>query len=240
MLFQPPLQQAVLLRRYKRFLADIRLPCGEEVTIHCANTGSMRNCIAQEQPCWYSTSNNPKRKYSRSWEIATTPEGDLAGINTARANNLVVEAIENGTIKELQGYEQLRTEVRYGEERSRIDILLEQPGLPGCYVEVKSVTLREDADGCVNRGLFPDSVSVRASKHVRELMAMKAAGHRAVLVFCVQHSGIKTVSPADDLDPKYGEILRQGVAAGVEVLAYGADISAEGISLVRALPVVFD
>lgn len=240
MLFQPPLQQAVLLRRYKRFLADIRLPCGEEVTIHCANTGSMRNCIAEEQACWYSTSSNPKRKYSRSWEIATTPDGDLAGINTARANTLVVEAIENGTIKELQGYEALRTEVRYGEERSRIDVLLEQPGLPSCYVEVKSVTLREDAANCSNRGLFPDSVSVRASKHVRELMVMKAAGHRAVLVFCVQHSGISSVAPADELDPKYGEVLRQGVAAGVEVLAYGADISAEGISLVRALPVVFD
>lgn len=240
MLFQPPLQQAVLLRRYKRFLADIRLPSGEEVTIHCANTGSMRNCIAPGQPCWYSTSNNPKRKYSRSWEIAITPDGDLAGINTARANMLVVEAIENGTLKELQGYEQLRTEVRYGEERSRIDVLLEQPGLPSCYVEVKSVTLREDTDRCANRGLFPDSVSARASKHVRELMAMKAAGHRAVLVFCIQHSGIKTVSPADDLDPKYGELLRQGVAAGVEVLAYQADISAAGISLERSVPVVLD
>lgn len=240
MLFQPPLQKALLLRRYKRFLADIRLPCGEEVTVHCANTGSMRNCIAEQQACWYSTSSNPKRKYSRSWEIATTPDGDLAGINTARANALVVEAIENGTIKELQGFDALRTEVRYGEEKSRIDILLEQQGSANCYVEVKSVTLREDSATCVNRGLFPDSVSARASKHVRELMAMKAAGHRAVLVFCVQNSGIKSVSPADELDPKYGELLRQGVAAGVEVLAYGADIDAKGIALVRPLPVIFD
>ena len=238
MKFSPPLQQAVLLRRYKRFLADIRLPCGIDVTIHCPNTGSMRNCLAEGEPLWYSTSDNPKRKYSRTWEIATTSWGDLAGIKSVYANKLVVEAIASGLIKELQGYQSQLTEVRYGEEGSRIDILLQSEGVPSCYVEVKSVTLREDTAAQLNRGLFPDSVSARGSKHLRELMAVQAQGHRAVLLFCVQNNGILSVAPADELDPLYGKLLRQAVAAGVEVYAYGANVSAEGIELMRPLPVL--
>lgn len=238
MQYPSPLQAATLLRRYKRFLADIRLPSGEEVTIHCPNTGSMRNCLAEGGTIWYSTSDNPKRKYSRTWEIATTPDGDLAGIKSAYANELVVEAIGSGLISQLQGYSSLRTEVRYGEERSRIDILLQGDDKPDCYIEVKSVTLREDLEGAARRGLFPDSVSDRASKHLRELMLMREQGRRAVLLFCVQHTGIDTVSPADELDPRYGQLLRQAAAAGVEIYSYGADISAEAITLVRPLSVV--
>lgn len=232
MKFNPPLQPATLVKRYKRFLTDIILPDGEEVTIHCPNTGSMKNCLAPESTCWFSISDNPKRKYSRTWEIATTPAGDLAGINTGRANALVVEAIECGVIAELAGYGSLRTEVRYGEERSRIDILL-QTGSEQCYVEVKNVTL------CAGegRGLFPDAVSSRGAKHLRELMAMVAQGHRAVLLFCVQHTGIESVAPADDIDPLYGKTLREAMASGVEVLAYGAVISAGEIALDRPLPV---
>ena len=235
MKFNPHLQQAVLLRRYKRFLADIALPDGEQITIHCPNTGSMKNCLSEGSPCWYSTSPNPRRKYPNTWEIATTPAGDLAGINTGRSNALVLEGIESGVVGELQGYEQLRTEVPYGEERSRIDILLQGAGAAPrhCYVEVKNVTLCQQR----GQGLFPDAVSARGTKHLRELMAVVARGHRAVLFFCVQHTGIEWVEPAAAIDPLYAATLRQAAAAGVEVLAYGATLSAAEITLQQPLPV---
>ncbi|TQV68291.1 DNA/RNA nuclease SfsA [Exilibacterium tricleocarpae] len=236
MKFAPPLQQAVLLKRYKRFLADVTLDSGEQTTIHCPNTGSMKNCILEGSPCWFSTSANPKRKYPYTWEIATTPAGALAGINTGRSNALVVEAVETGVITELQGYETLRTEVAYGAERSRIDILLQgRAGETGarCYVEVKNVTL-EDTGG---RGLFPDAVSARGTKHLRELMGVVAGGDRAVLLYCVQHTDIRWVEPADTIDPHYGETLREAVALGVEVVAYRASLSPLEIVLQRRLEV---
>lgn len=232
MKLNPPLQQALFLRRYKRFLADVRLPSGEEVTIHCPNTGSMKECLAENSDCWFSVSDNPKRKYSRTWDIATTPSGDLAGINTGRANALVAEAIESGIIVELQGYDSIRREVRYGDEGSRIDFLLS--GAQGdCYVEVKNVTLGYE-DG---QGFFPDAVSARGAKHLRELMLMVEAGSRAVLLFCVQHTGIVCVSPAADIDPLYASTLREAAAVGVEILAYKASLSNREIVLTQSLPV---
>ncbi len=231
--FDPPLAEGRLLRRYKRFLADVELPGGEQVTIHCPNTGSMKACLEEGSPCWFSQSDNPKRKYSRTWEIATTPAGDLAGVNTGRANALVEEAITNGTIAELQGYERVRREVPYGAERSRIDLLLE--GAAGnCYVEVKNVTLCEDE----GLGLFPDSVSSRGTKHLRELAAMVAEGHRAVLLFCVQHTGIRQVAAAAAIDPLYAQTLAEVADQGVEVFAYQADITPQAIALCRPLPVI--
>ncbi len=239
MKFDPPLQTALLLRRYKRFLADIKLPSGEEVTIHCPNTGSMKNCIVEGGQCWYSTSDNPKRKYPYTWEIATTPGGHLAGINTGRANGLVREAIESGVISELSGYSSIRSEVKYGQENSRIDFLLSGEGRDDCYVEVKSVTLCTDTDEISRgEGLFPDAVSQRGSKHLRELVDMKQQGNRAVLVFCVQHTGIQQVSPADEIDIIYGKTLRKAIMDGVEVLAYKASISPSEIVLTSKLPVV--
>lgn len=238
MLFDVPLQQGLLLRRYKRFLADVRLPNGDEITIHCPNTGSMKNCLAEESACWFSESDNPKRKYPHTWEIATTPQGDLAGVNTGRANALVVEAIETGVICELQGYQRLKTEVRYGEEKSRIDILLSQEGRPDCYVEVKNVTLREDSADVEGQGLFPDSVSDRGAKHLRELALMVEQGHRSVLLFCVQHSGIRTVSAAAEIDAVYAKTLAEAKRKGVEVYAYQAKLSAKEIVLHAPVPVV--
>jgi sugar fermentation stimulation protein A len=243
MKFSPLFQTATLLTRYKRFLADIRLPDGSVTTIHCPNTGSMKNCIVVNSPCWYSVSNNPKRKYPFTWEIATTPGGYLAGVNTGRANNLVREGIEIGVIEELAGYREIQAEVKYGDENSRIDFLLCDKRLSDslldganekqvdCYVEVKSVTLGMGG----GLGLFPDSVSARGAKHLRELMLMVKQGHRAVLVFCVQHTGIEQVSPADDIDPVYGQLLREAISKGVEVLVYGTAISAEEIVLTRRL-----
>lgn len=231
MKIEPPLEQAILLKRYKRFLADIRLANGEEMTIHCPNTGSMKNCWAPETPCWFSRSNDPKRKLPGTLEITSTPDGFLVGVNTGRPNKLVREAIESGVIAELQGYSEIRPEVKYGDENSRIDLLLID-GERRCYVEVKNTTLGV-GDG---RVLFPDAVTTRGAKHLRELMAMVEQGHRAVLVFCVQHSGAQSVGPADEIDPVYGQTLREAMDAGVEVLAYGCDLSAEEINLKSALP----
>jgi sugar fermentation stimulation protein A len=211
---------AQLVKRYKRFLADVLVPGGALITVHCPNTGSMKNCLAPMSPCWYSHSDNPARKYPNTLEIVTTPKGDLAGINTLRANTLVETAMAAGIIRELVGYDRIRREVVYGSEKSRVDFVLEKLG-ERCYVEVKNVTLME-AEG---QGLFPDAVSERGCKHVRELMQMRRQGHRAVLVFCVQHTGIQWVEPADAIDPLYGKTLRQAVAEGVEVLAYKAEIN---------------
>lgn len=231
MKIDPPFEKALLLNRYKRFLADIRLDNGEEFTIHCPNTGSMKNCWAPETPCWFSRSNDPKRKLPGTLEITTTPDGFLTGVNTQRPNKLVREAIENGTIMELQGYENIRPEVKYGDENSRIDLLLSM-GDRQCYVEVKNTTLGA-GDG---RVLFPDAVTTRGTKHLRELISMVQQGHRGVLVFCVQHTGAESVGPADDIDPTYGLTLREAVAAGVEVLAYGCQLTPGEIVIDQRLP----
>jgi sugar fermentation stimulation protein A len=231
----PALKQAQFLRRYKRFLADIRLPTGEEVTLHCPNTGAMTNCLAPMTPCWYSTSNNTARKYAHTLEIVTTPTGDLAGIHSARANQLVEIAIRDGVIAELQGYETLQREVVFGTQKSRVDFVLSN-AQQRCFVEVKSVTLME-AQG---QGLFPDAVSERGTKHLRELMQECAAGNRAVLLFCVQHTGIEWVEPARQIDPVYAATLCEAVAVGVEVLAYRTHIDPHGshMKLTTQLPFV--
>jgi sugar fermentation stimulation protein A len=230
MKFVPPLERGVFLRRYKRFFADIGLPDGEILTLHCANTGSMRNCQVPGAPCWFSRSADPRRKLPGTLEIVTTGDGRLAGVNTGRANRLVEEAIAAGSIAALRGYEGVRREVRYGEENSRIDFLLEGRSAP-CYVEVKSVTLSL-GDG---RAAFPDTVTRRGAKHLRELEAMVAGGARAVLLFCVQLSDIDVVVPAADLDPDYARALRQAGRQGVEVLAWGCRLGPEEIALEREL-----
>ncbi|MGI9274795.1 MAG: DNA/RNA nuclease SfsA [Endozoicomonas sp.] len=230
-----------LIRRYKRFMADVELEDGSQITIHCPNTGSMKNCLYPGRKVWFSDSGNPKRKYPCTWELGEIPvlysaeeRMTLAGLNTGKANPLVEEALTEKKIPELAAYDSIRREVRYGEENSRIDFLLQQEGLPDCYVEVKSVTLAV-GDGL---GLFPDAVTSRGTKHLRELTSICQQGGRAVLLFCVQHTGIDRVSPADEIDPVYGKALRQAAVAGVEILAWGADISTDEITLSRPLPVM--
>ncbi|MGS2718159.1 DNA/RNA nuclease SfsA [Eionea flava] len=234
--FSPPLQPAVLLSRYKRFLADIALPDGQVTTIHCPNTGAMTRCIVEGSPCWYSVSDNPKRKYPFTLEIVTTPNKGLACIHSARANALVEEALVKGVISELKDYDAIDREVRYGDENSRVDFLLrsDRRDLVDCYVEVKSVTLGMEG----GLGLFPDAVSQRGAKHLRELMVMVSRGYRAALLFCVQHTGISYVSPADAIDSHYGTLLRDAVQAGVEVLVYRAEINPERIQLAAPLPLI--
>ncbi len=236
------LYPAQLLRRYKRFLADIGLATGEQLTIHCPNTGSMKNCLVADSPCWYSQVESKTRKYPQTLELVTTPDGHWAGINTARTNELVAEALALGVIGALSGYRQIKREQPYGSEKSRIDFLLEQHPQDArpCYLEVKNVTLLDQAPGDTEaRGYFPDAVSERGSKHLRELMSVACAGQRAVLLFCVQHTGITSVSPADHIDKRYGQTLREAAAAGVELLAYSAEIRPEQglIQLAAPLPV---
>ena len=223
----PPLFPATFEKRYKRFFADVRTPSGELLTLHCPNTGSMKNCLVEGSSCWYSLSDNPKRKLPGTLEIVTSSQGNLAGVNTSRPNYLVREVIEADLVPELQGYNQIRTEVRYGEEKSRIDLLLEDRSLGQCYVEVKNVTL-DMGDGLAT---FPDAVTSRGTKHLRELMAMVAAGHRAVLFFCVQLTGVQRMEVAAEIDPGYAATLSEAVAAGVEVIAWRASIGADQIVL---------
>ncbi|MFZ0391511.1 MAG: DNA/RNA nuclease SfsA [Calditrichia bacterium] len=227
-----PLYKGILIRRYKRFLADVLLETGETVTAHCPNSGSMKGCYETGQPVLLSRAANPKRKLPFTWELSRMG-GHWIGINTARPNLLVREAIENKIVRELQGYDLIRPEVPYG-ENSRIDLLLE--GSAGrCYVEVKNVTL---TDG--NCARFPDSVTVRGQKHLRELQKMKAEGHRAVIFFVIQRPDADTFAPADAIDPEYGKLLRQAVAAGVEALAYQARISPVEINITHQLPILLN
>lgn len=236
MKYEPPLHPALLLRRYKRFFADIQLPSGDLLTIHCPNTGSMLNCLVPETPCWYSLSDNPKRKLPGTLELVTTATGGLACVNTHRANALVEEALREGRIPELTGYATLRREVRYGNENSRIDLLLEDEARGHCYIEVKSVTLGL-SEGL---GAFPDAVTLRGLKHLRELMSVAADGHRAVLFFCVLHEDVERMSPAAHIDAAYAEGVREALAAGVEVIVWKASLSPEELCLETPLPFDLD
>ncbi len=246
MKFQFPLQKALWIKRYKRFMVDLDLGNGEVLTVHNANTGSMKNCYVEGGDAWYWDSKNEKRKYPHSLELVQTPSGHVACINTSRPNYLVSEAIENNVVAELQDYTELKTEVRYGDEKSRIDILL-KGGKQDIYVEVKNTTLLEamlddapNSGGSFDAGIgyFPDSVSDRASKHLRELMLMVEQGHRGVIFFCVNHSGIKQVRPADHIDPVYGALLREAAQKGVEILAYRSHINEHEIYLKDKIEVV--
>ncbi|MCG9695688.1 DNA/RNA nuclease SfsA [Shewanella sp. Isolate11] len=232
MLFEPQFKQGTLIKRYKRFLADIELSDGSQITIHCPNTGSMRNCLFPGEAVWYSTSDNPKRKYPNTWEQHQTDAGHIIGINTGRANELAAEAIKEQVISELSGYQTQRREVKYGSENSRIDLLLEDPQRGLCYIEVKSCTLLEQG-----QGYFPDAVTSRGQKHLRELMEMVSLGHRAVLLFVVQHTGINCVSAASHIDPDYSRLLKQAYQAGVEILAYSTELSPAGAKLTKSCPV---
>ncbi|MBA1193823.1 DNA/RNA nuclease SfsA [Pseudomonas entomophila] len=233
MLFSPELERGRLLRRYKRFLADIELASGEQLTIHCPNTGSMLNCMREGGDVWFTRSNDPKRKLPGTWELSETPQGRLACINTGRANALVEEALRAGVITELAGFDALRREVAYGEERSRVDFYLKYAEGPA-YVEVKSVTLGYP-DSAV--AAFPDAVTQRGAKHLRELASLARQGVRAVQLYCVNLSGIEAVRPAQEIDDAYAQALRAAVRDGVEVLAYGTRVETTGIVIDRPLPV---
>lgn len=236
MKFDPPLEQAILLRRYKRFLADLRLPDGREITVHCPNTGSMKNCAPPGAPVLYSDSGNPARKYRHTLEAVQVAHGHWAGVNTSRTNALVEEALRAKRIDGLKRFTSLRREVTFGD--SRFDLALENAsGIT--WIEVKNVTLGpaddEPDDGVI---AFPDAVTERGQKHLLTLRDAVMDGHRAVLFFCVQHTGARLARPADEIDARYGELLREVSRQGVRVIAWKTRICAEEFVLEREIPVL--
>ncbi|HSS28801.1 MAG TPA: DNA/RNA nuclease SfsA [Usitatibacter sp.] len=234
MRFASRLVEGRLIRRYKRFLADVQL-AGEVITAACPNTGSMMGCAEPGSRVWLSEHDSATRKYRHTWELVEVKgrKPVLVGINTAKPNALVAEAIAEGAIPELAGYPTVRREVAFGEERSRVDFVLE--GERGsCYVEVKNVT----AAASKGVALFPDCVSERGARHLRELMRLKTLGLRPVQLYCVQRGDVEEVRPADGIDHEYGRTLREAIAAGVEVLAYRARVTPEEIRIVKRIEVV--
>jgi sugar fermentation stimulation protein A len=231
MRFDPPLIRATLLRRYKRFLADVVLEDGSEITVHCANPGSMLEVSVPGRPVLLSRSNNERRKLPHTWELIRLSRS-WVGVNTLRTNALAEEAIRKHRITELGGYPQLRREVRTGD--SRIDFLLGDAGKPDCLVEVKNVTLT-DGNGTA---IFPDSVTVRGQKHLLELMTVVDSGRRAVMLFWINRGDCRGFSPADDIDPAYGRLLRQARDHGVEILAYRAKVTPKQVTADASIPIV--
>lgn len=232
-----------LRRRYKRFLADIRLDDGRDVVAHCPNTGSMKAVNVPGCRVWLSPSDNPKRKLAWTWEFIELPQEEgttaLVSVHTGRANRLVEAALEAGAIAPLAGYQTLKREVKVAD--ARLDFRLDDPQRGAAYIEVKQVTLKE-TDG---HGFFPDSVSVRGTKHLHTLRTLAQQGERAVLLFCVAHEGIGDVAPAGHIDTAYAHALAEAVASGVEVLAYGIEVQRVqtrpvAVRLARQLPVRLD
>ena len=228
MRFPTNLIRGALMQRYKRFLADVRLATGEVVTAHCTNTGSMLGCKEPGSAVYLSLSPNKGRKLAYTWEMIQV-ERNWVGINTMHPNRLVAEAIAAGAIPELCGYETIRREVKVS-AHSRLDLCLE--GSHGCcFVEVKNVTLSFD-----RAAAFPDAVSERATKHLKELIRLKRKGHRTAVVFVVQRSDCDYFRPADEIDPEYGRWLRKALKAGVEALPYHAEVTPRQIVLTHRLP----
>ena len=233
MRFQTPLEPARLIRRYKRFLADIQLEAdGREVTAHCANPGSMMGLAEPGTRIWVEPNDDPKKKLKFGWRLVDHENGHFTGVDTSLPNRALKEVITAQGIPELSAYGTVRPEQKYG-QNSRIDFLLQQDGLPDAYVEVKSVTLSRQP------GLaeFPDSVTARGAKHLGELAQMAQAGHRAVLFYLVQRTDCMHVSVARDIDPTYAQAFSDAISSGVEVLAYDTCINPQGIDIGRPLEV---
>lgn len=225
----PTLIRGRLIKRYKRFLADVELENGETVTAHCSNSGRMTACNQAGQPVYLSYHDNPKRKLKYTWELIEMP-ASLVGVNTLVPNRLVAQALECKIVDELNQYTKVFREVTVN-KGSRLDLKLTGPGIPDCYVEIKNCTLVEN--GCAR---FPDAPTTRGQKHLRELTKLKNGGARALIFFLVQRTDATQFKPADDIDPEYGRQLRQAVRAGVEILIYDVDISLECIGLRKPLP----
>lgn len=225
----PPLIKGTLIRRYKRFLADVRLEDGRTVTAHCPNSGSMKACCQPDRPVYLSYHDNPKRKLPYTWELIHMPTS-LVGVNTQVPNRLTAHAIKAGDVVELTGYETVRREIKAG-KNSRIDILLEAPDRRPCYVEVKNCTLVDDG-----MATFPDAVTVRGQKHLEELQGLVASGCRCVMFYLIQRMDANRFAPADHIDPDYGKKMRRAADNGVEILAYDVFIDLAGIRLNTQVP----
>ncbi|MBM7066004.1 DNA/RNA nuclease SfsA [Actibacterium sp. 188UL27-1] len=232
MRFQTPLISGHLLRRYNRFLADIQLESGNEVTAHCPNPGSMMGLKEPGLRVWVEPNDDPKRKLRYGWRLCELPGGHWAGIDTATPNKVVKEALTARMVAPLARYGTVKPEVKYG-TRSRVDFLLTEPDLPDAYVEVKNVHLRRSDDWAE----FPDSVTARGAKHLDELGNMVEAGHRAVMLYLVQRTDCARLRMAPDLDPTYAAAFDRARSRGVEMLCYGTNIDRSGVTFGAALPV---
>jgi sugar fermentation stimulation protein A len=220
--------QGMLIKRYQRFKADVKLRNNHRVTAHCPNSGSMLSCSEPGRSVYLSRHNRPSRKLNYTWEMIQMPTSPV-GVNTIVPNRLVRRAAATGKIDALKGYDSIRSEVRYG-KNSRIDLLFEKEG-EVCFVEIKNCTLMEDGIG-----YFPDAVTSRGLKHLVELQEMIRMGSRCVMFYLVQRMDVKLFRPADHIDPAYGQELRKAVDCGVEVLAYDVNIDQVGISIRGVLP----
>jgi sugar fermentation stimulation protein A len=228
--FPQPLARGRLVQRYKRFFADVVLEDGTEATAHCPNPGAMLGLNAPGLPVWLSRSDDPKRKLALTLELVEA-DGGLVGVNTLLPNRLVAEALAAAAIPELTGYARTRREVPYGVQ-SRVDFLLEDPGRPRAWVEVKNVHLRR-TPGLAE---FPDCVAARSTRHLRELAAQAAAGDRAVALFVVQRTDCDRFAPAADCDPAFAKALAEVAAQGVEVLVYACEITPQAVRIARRIP----
>ena len=234
MRFQTPLVPARLIRRYKRFLADVTLESdGREVVAHCPNPGAMLGLADPGMRVWLEPNDDPKKKLKYGWRLAELDDGHLAGIDTGVPNRVVGEALRAGLVPELAVYKTVRAEVKYG-ANSRVDFLLSEPGLPDCYVEVKNVHLRRTGD----LAEFPDCVTLRGAKHLDELSAMVGQGHRAMMLYLVQRTDCARFDLARDLDPGYGVAFDRARGAGVEAIAIGTVIDVSGVGIGASIPVV--
>lgn len=234
MRFEAPLLPGVLISRYKRFLADVRLADGHVVTAHCPNSGSMLSVSTPGSEVWLSRSDKPSRRLPYTWELIRVGEA-LVGINTGRPGRIVEEALAHDRVPELAGYSSLRREVRYG-RNSRIDLLLEAPGRPKCFVEIKNVTLKRDPGRDVPVA-FPDAVTVRGTKHLVELGNMVQQGERAVMLYVVQRPDAERFAFADDIDRVYARSAAFALATGVEMLCYRCSVGIDAVRLTDAIPI---
>ena len=233
MQFKTPLQRGKLLKRYKRFLADVILESGESVTAACPNTGAMLGLTTPGALVYLSRSESPTRKYPHTLEIVERPGFGLIGINTSHPNNLFEEALTNKLLPELLPYQTIRREVKYG-VNSRIDLLLQGIGLPDCYIEVKNVTLYRQP----RHAEFPDCVTERGTKHLHELASMVSLGHRAIMAYVIQGGGAQDFSLTADLDPKYVEAFRFATSQGVEAMALTCHVSPDRIAIEGMVPIL--
>jgi len=226
------MEHGVLLRRYKRFLADVRFPDGRVETVHCANTGAMTECSTPGSTVWCSVSESISRKYRRSLEVVVQGD-DRIVVNTARANELIAEALDLQLLPPFQDCDEVTREAKTPDGQGRFDFLVRGPGRAKCYLEVKSVTWQVSP----GRGLFPDAKSTRAGKHVEGLVNARRSGHRAALLFCVQHSGIESVAAATDIDLEFAVLLNKAVGEGIEVYGYKSRIEPDSLSILSPISI---
>ena len=236
MKLEPELFSATLIKRYKRFLADVRLDNGDVITVHTPNTGAMLGLSEPGMRVWLRDTQNPKRKYLFSWEITEPTAGNLVGVNTGIVNRLVTDAVESQRVPELSGYDRIQQERPYGNEKSRIDLLLSTQHRPDCYVEIKNVTAIDEH----KIAIFPDAVTTRGQKHLRELMQVVKQGGRAVMFYCLQRQDCQAFRPAAEIDPQYATLLGEAYRQGVEILAYQTEISPSAIEITDSIEILHD